>query len=167
MNIKKVLLIIAILLMTPLTNSCSLWSKAPKGKLIYCSYAANGAAGLGKDYCELIADPGVTPRVVVVLDRDCHFAEERRQEFEVDSTVVNDLQKQLESIKVWKLDGYNLEEPICGGHAHRIYMEYDSGEKIDARWYGHGVKDEAIRAYNLIEYFFKPWRDQMPPEKRR
>ena len=164
MDFKKILLL-AVLLMTPLTNSCCLWSKAPKGKLIYCSYAADGAAGLGKDYCELIADPGQKPKVVVVLDKNCRFAEERRQEFEVDGSVVEDLQKKLEELKVWKLDGYNLNEPICGGHAYRIYMEYDSGEKIDARWYGNGVKDSAIRAYNTIEYFFKPWREQMPPQK--
>ena len=167
MNIKKVLLIIAVLCMSTAITSCTLWCKAPKGKLIYCSYAKTGAAGLGKDYCELIADPGVDPKVVVVLDQDCRFAEERRQEFAVDASVVEDLQKQLEEIKVWKLNGYNLEEPICGGHSYRIYMEYDSGEKINARWYGHGVKDSAIHAYNLIEYFFKPWRENMPPQKDR
>lgn len=167
MNFKKVLLILALSFMIPSINSCNLWSQAPKGKLIYCSYSQTGAAGLGKDYCELVADPGQQPKVVVVLDHECRFALERRQEFEVDSTVVASLQKQLEEAKVWKLDGYNLDEPICGGHVNRIYMEYDSGEKINARWYGTKIKKQAIEAYNMIEYFFKPWRDQMPPQRDR
>ncbi|NLZ19793.1 MAG: hypothetical protein GXY24_05975 [Bacteroidales bacterium] len=42
-------------------------AKVPKGNLIYCSYASSGSAGLGKDYCELIADPGKAPVVRVVL----------------------------------------------------------------------------------------------------
>ena len=36
----------------------------------------------------------------------------------------------------------------------------DSGEKVDARWYGSHVKDSAISAYNMIEHFFAPWREQ-------
>jgi hypothetical protein len=39
-------------------------------------------------------------------------------------------------------------------------MEYSSGEKVDARWYGHGVKKEALSAYRFIERFFEPWVEQ-------
>ncbi len=153
--------------MAPILSGCSLWSKAPKGKLIYCSCAANGAAGLGRDYCELIADPGKEPKVVIVMDEDCHFAEVRKQEFPVDPAAVDSLQQLLADAKVYKLNGYRLEEPISGGHSYRIYMEYDSGEKINAYWYGHKVKDEALSAYNMIERFFEPWRKQMPPQVMR
>lgn len=46
---------------------CASTKPAPKGQLVYCSYACTGAAGLGKDYCELIANVDSVPRVVVVL----------------------------------------------------------------------------------------------------
>ena len=42
--------------MATFISGCGLLSRPPKGDLIYCSYAQTGAAGLGKDYCELIAD---------------------------------------------------------------------------------------------------------------
>ena len=145
-------------------SSCAA-AKGPKGKLIYCSYAAAGAGGIGTDYCELVADPGITPKVVVVLDANCHFADERRSEYEVDASVADSLQRRLAEIKVWELDGYDLEEPITGGHAYRIHVEYDSGEKISARWYGHGVKKEVIGAYGMIELFFGPWRDRLEREQ--
>ena len=39
---------------------------APRGAesdvLVYCSYSATHHGGLGKDYCELIADPGQNSR---------------------------------------------------------------------------------------------------------
>jgi len=133
-------------------------AKVPKGNLIYCSYASTGSAGLGKDYCELIADPGKEPVVRVVLRQDNRFGDpEIHEEYPVTPEDFQPLEEWLKSNKVYKLDGYNYEEPITGGYAHRIYMEYDSGDKVNARWYGHKVKDQAIRAYNHIERFFKPW----------
>lgn len=71
----------------------------------------------------------------------------------------------LKEAKVYKLDGYRLEEPISGGHSYRIYQEYSSGDKVDARWYGNKIKNSAISAYDLIEYFFKPWRDRAESEQ--
>lgn len=139
--------------------ACS--GKAPQGKLTYCSYAESGSAGLGKDYCELIADPGTTPRVVVALKIGNRFREpEIRAEYPVGQETVDSLQAMLAEAKVYKLDGYNLDEPISGGYAYRIYQEYDSGQKVNARWYGHHVKNEALSAYNMIERFFAPWREK-------
>ena len=136
-------------------------AKVPKGKLIYCSYSKTGAAGLGKDYCELIADPGTDPKVVVVLDEDNRFGDPViHKEYPVTPEEYAPLEEWLKSNKVYRLNGYNLEEPITGGHSYRIYMEYDSGDKVNARWYGHKVKDKAIDAYNYIEWFFKPWRER-------
>lgn len=140
-------------------------AKAPKGKLIYCSYASSGSAGLGKDYCELIADPGKDPVVRVVLHEGNRFGDpEIDEEYPVTPEQIASLQEWLQSNKVYKLDGYRLDEAITGGYAHRIYMEYDSGDKVDARWYGSKVKDLAITAYNHIEFFFKPWVDRAEKE---
>lgn len=139
---------------------CSFWKPVPKGDLIYCSYAKNGAAGLGKDYCELIADPGSDPTVVVVLDEGNRFGDPViRRTFPVDRSVVDSLQQILSEKKVYKLNGYRVEEPISGGHSYRFYMEYSSGDKVDAFWYGSKIKDQAWDAYNTIERFFEPWRN--------
>ena len=156
---KRVILILLIMLSTLL--GCASRKPAPQGRLVYCSYACAGAAGLGKDYCELIADEDSVPRVVVVLGEGNRFKDPViRGEYSVKPQQVDSLCKQLEAKEVYKLAGYRLEEPITGGHSYRIYMEYSSGEKVDARWYGHGVKKEALSAYRFIERFFEPWVEQ-------
>lgn len=143
----------------------SCFAQAPKGRLTYCSYSCTGAAGLGKDYCELIADPEQTPKVVVALKLGNRFREpEIHAEYQIGEEVVDSLARMLAKAKVYKLNGYNVEEPISGGHSYRIYQEYDSGEKINARWYGHKIKPEAISAYNMIESFFSPWRTRATRE---
>ena len=140
-------------------------AQAPKGKLTYCSYSSTGAAGLGKDYCELIADPGKTPKIVVALNMGNRFKDpEIHAEYPAGQETVDSLAKMLAEAKVYKLNGYNVEEAITGGHSYRIYQEYDSGEKINARWYGHHVKQEAWAAYRMIEAFFAPWRSQAARE---
>lgn len=150
----RIVSIMAIGLLT-----CCLMNSKPKGDLIYCSYACRGAAGLGSDYCELIADVDSLPKVVVVLNADNRFGDPViRREYPIEKNVVDSLALMLEEYKVYKLDGYHLEEPICGGHSYRIHMEYDSGDQVTAFWYGHKVKDKAIIAYNAIEHFFAPWR---------
>lgn len=136
-------------------------AKAPKGILIYCSYSCTGMAGLGKDYCELIADPGTDPMVRVVLNQDNRFGDpEIRAEYPATVQDVATLMLWLQDNKVYELDGYDLDERMTGGHAYRIYMEYDSGDKVNARWYGHDVKAKALTAYNYIENFFTPWRER-------
>lgn len=146
---------------------CGFLTPAPKGDLIYCSYACRGAAGLGSDYCELIADPDSTPKIVVVLNEGNRFDDPViRRTYPVEKDVVDSLSGLLAAHKVYKLNGYHLEEPITGGHSYRIYQEYSSGDKINAFWYGHGVKNEAIAAYNLIAHFFSPWYKRAEQEGR-
>ena len=155
-QLSKVLLALSLVVFG---TSCL--AQAPRGKLIYCSYSRTGAAGLGKDYCELIADPGTTPKIVVALDVGNRFDKpETHAEYSIDNNVVDSLQTKLANAKVYKLNGYNVDEAITGGHSYRIYQEYDSGEKINVRWYGHKIKPEALAAYNMIEAFFQPWRSQ-------
>ena len=114
--------------------SCGFVAHRPKGELTYCSYRCCGAAGLGTDYCELIAS------------------------YPVDRHVVDSLARILAAAKVYRLDGYNLNEPICGGRSYSFDIAYSSGDKVHAYWYGHHVKDKARAAYYLIEEFFAPWR---------
>ena len=131
---------------------------APKGNLIYCSYSQERVAGLGKSYCELIADPGTAPKVVVVLDQRSRIAEEVRAEYTVGRKVVEDLQDKLAEAKVYELNAYSADEHLEGGTIYRIYMEYDSGEKVNAWWHAHDVAPEAVAAFSLIKSYFEPWR---------
>ena len=147
--------------------SCGFLTPPPKGDLVYCSYACRGAAGLGSNYCELIADPDSVPKVVVVMDEGNRFGDpEIHCTYPVDKSVVDSLSKLLSDNKVYQLNGYHLDEAICGGHSYRIYQEYSSGDKVNAFWYGHGVKDSAIAAYNLIEHFFAPWCKRAVEDER-
>ena len=66
-------IIITILILLPVIMDCSALNPAPKGRLVYCSYSSTGMAGLGKDWCELIADVDSVPKVVVCLDYDNRF----------------------------------------------------------------------------------------------
>ena len=147
--------------------SCGALARKPKGDLTYCSYCCAGAAGLGTDYCELIADADSDPKVVVVLDENNRFGDPViRRTYPVDRQVVDSLAQLLAKAKAYKLDGYHVNEPICGGHSHRIHIEYSSGDKVNAFWYGHHIKDNVIATYNMLEHFFSPWRERARKEAK-
>ena len=133
MSYCRIFLLMSALLMTCMDSFAQEEPVAPKGKLIYCSYASDRHAGQGKSYCELIADVGKRPQVVVSL---------------------------------YNKNGYKHNETLEGGTTYRIYMEYVSGEKVNAVWNGHHVKAEAASAYAAIERFFTPWREKVDVEKR-
>lgn len=142
-----------------------IFSRQPKGELIYCSYACRGAAGLGADYCELVADTDSIPKVVVVLNEGNRFGDPViRRSYPVEKSVVDSLAQLLSDQKVYTLDGYRVEEPMTGGHSYRIHMEYSSGDQVTAFWYGHDISDKALAAYALIERFFTPWRTRAREE---
>ncbi len=147
--------------------SCGLFSHKPKGELTYCSYRSNGAAGLGTDYCQLIAEADSLPRVVVVLNENNRFGDPvTRRSYSVDKSVVDSLAKILMDVKVYKLNGYNVNEPICGGHSHNLDIAYASGDKVSAYWYGNKIKKEAWSAYRMIENFFAPWRKMAAEDEK-
>ena len=151
----------SILIMSIGLFSCSIWAHKPKGDLTYCTYCCSGAAGLGTDYCELVAPPEGAPKVVVVLSENNRFGDPVvRRSYPVDKSVVDSLQGLLTALKFHRLNGYDVNEPICGGHSYRIQARYASGDEVQARWYGHKIKDKAIAAYNAIEHFFAPWRER-------
>ena len=134
-------------------------TKAPEGRLTYCSFSDTRTAGLGKDYCELIADEGTAAKVRVCIN--VHTPDEKKQEFPVDQQTVDELQQLLASLKVWQLNGYSHDEMMTGGSTYRIYMEYGKGEKYNAFWYSHHVLPEAQTAYNTIVRFFGKWWKQV------
>lgn len=161
-TLPKILLLMAF---TLFGCACSA-QNAPKGKLIYCSYSCSGGGAMSRDYCELIADKDSVAKVVVALDVGNRFGDpETHAEFPVGPEIVETLQAGLAERKVYKLAGYVVDEPITGGHVYRIYLEYDSGEKIDAHWYGHKIKEQAWSAYYYLESFFEPWRKQAEAQR--
>lgn len=164
MNVGRIIVLMSALLMT--MNSFA--QEAPKGKLIYCSYSKKGHAGLGKDYCALIADEGKEPQIEVSLYNDCHFRDAVKKTFPVTAAEVEKLQQMLEKTQVYKLNGYHHDEALEGGATYRIYQEYLSDGKVtevNADWFGHEIKPEALAAYAMIERFFDPWRNQVEKEE--
>ena len=157
----KSFLQICILAMASLLSACGGSSAQPKGKLIYCSYSETRHAGLGKSYCELVADDGKEPYIAVRLDLDSRIVEvPLKADIPIDGSVVEELQELLAKNEVYKLDGYHVDEMLDGGATFRIHMEYSSGETVTADWFGVNIREEAWDAYYLIEGFFEPWRQQ-------
>lgn len=75
MSYCRIFLLMSALLMTCMDSFAQEEPVAPRGKLIYCSYASDRHAGQGKSYCELIADVGKRPQVVVSLYNNCFYRE--------------------------------------------------------------------------------------------
>ncbi len=164
---NKHLFRISLLIMTIGFLGLGCQAKAPKGKLTYCRYYCFETASVSKNYCELIAEPGADPKVSVVLGEGNRFQKpEIRAEYPVSAEDVQALQDWLAANKVFRLNGYDVNEPISGGSSYRIDMRYDSGETIMARWYGNKIKPKAIDAYNYLYFFFAPWRDQAIRESK-
>ena len=164
---SKHLFRISLLIMTIGFLGLGCQAKAPKGKLTYCRYYCFETASVSKNYCELIAEPGADPKVSVVLGEGNRFQKpEIRAEYPVTAEDVQALQDWLAANKVFRLNGYDVNEPISGGSSYRIDMHYDSGETIMARWYGNKIKPKTIDAYNYLYFFFAPWRDQAIRESK-
>ena len=132
----------------------------PKSQLIYCSCAQTpyGIPDKGKDYYELIADVGVTPKVVRCTDAGTHL--EKKKERTVTAEDVKRMQQILQDLDVGKLNGYNRDDPMTGGSSYRVYMEYADGQKINATWYTHEPKELAVTTYNTILRTLSAFFDQ-------
>ena len=161
--VNKICITIMVSLMS-LLSACA-QSTPPRGDLLYCSYSSTRMSAGGKSYCELVADSGKVPKVVVSLYERCHYRDHIFQEFNVKKADVKALQELLASLEVYKLNGYKHDEYLDGAATYRIYMEYSSGEKINAVWSGHDIKAEAEVAYDAIHDFFAKWRDPLDKEE--
>lgn len=152
----KIILIMAVSLF-----GLAAQARAPRGNLVYCSYSKTGAAGLGRDYCELVANPGADPVIKVVLNESNRFNEPTiRKEYPGTTEALKEIQEWAKKNKIYKLDGYDLQERISGGTTYRVRLEYDSGDSITIRWYGHGVDEQASSAYAYVSSYFRPWRER-------
>lgn len=127
--------------------------KTPKGRLVYCSYSDTRHGGLGRSYCELVADSLDSAKIKARYDIDCHYAEETRKQIPVDSATVAALEQLLRQQEVWKLDGYHKEEPMEGGTTHRIHVEFSDGSNVTASWFSHSPKEAVVTAYHTIKNF--------------
>jgi hypothetical protein len=130
------------IMMVPLLTYCS------------CSYRSYGLPNgeIQYSYYELVADEGTAPKVVYCEDRG---AEKTKTEYAASAEDVAELYDQLRAMGVDSLNGYQADEPMCGGKSYRIYMEFANGEKVNAQWYTHSPKQQAVRAYNAIEKFLR------------
>ena len=122
----------------------------PKSQLIYCSCAEtpHGIPDDGKDYYELIADVGKTPKVVRCVDAGTDH--EQKSEYDVTAEDVKRMQEVLYDLNVGKLKDYNKDDVIEGGHSYRVYMEYADGTKINATWHSHQPSELAEQTYHVI-----------------
>lgn len=151
------------ILLFALTMSCtSLYAqKIPKGNLTYCSIVDEGVAHLGTDIGILTAEPDKIPTIKVTLYENCHFQDATHGEYEVSPQVVKDLQKLIDNTKVYKVDGYDDEEGIDGGHEYSIKVIYDTGENIFAQWHTTSPNPIARDAFHQLNMFFNPWYEKL------
>lgn len=131
---------------------------APKGRLTYCSFSDSRSAGMGKDYCELIADNLDSAKVVVVTM--ALTDDSTQKEYAIDKQTVDQMEQMLASIEAWKVGGYNYDEKMPGGTIYRVYMEYADGSKYNATWCTHEPWEDAQAVYNAVVRFFQKWRKQ-------
>jgi len=151
----KTLIIMSITLCGLLSSCFS--EMPPKGKLIYCSYSKTRVAGQGKDYCEIINENGKCI-VNVVMNEDSEFSKPFKGQYEATEADIDRLHDIIMKEKIYELNGYRRNRHMNGGATYRIYMEFDSGEWIEAHWYTDRPKEKAVEAYDTISNFFSKWQ---------
>ena len=123
----------------------------PEGRMIYCSCAYTNyglpAGNIRHSYYALIADEGVEPKVVYCEERD---GDPEKCEYRATEEDVSELTSILRERDVFELNGYNVDEPMTGGTSYRIYMEFSTGEKLNATWYAEKPLALATETYGTI-----------------
>ena len=122
----------------------------PEGKMVYCScsYTNYGlpVGEIQRSYYELIADEGMSPKVVFCEDR----GDSEKTEYEATEQDAETLSQLLRDMNVFRLNGYHADERMTGGTSYRIHMEFASGEKLNADWFTHNPLPLAAKAYSTI-----------------
>ena len=136
---------------TALTKKYEPTPPFPEGRMIYCScaYTNHGlpAGNIRHSYYELIADKGAAPKVVYCEERD---GDPQKTEYRATEQDVNELTTILREKDVFGLNGYNVDEQMTGGTSYRIYMEFSTGEKLNATWYAEKPLPLATETYGTI-----------------
>ena len=153
MTIMKQFLIACFML----TTFAAAWAQtpAPKGHMIYCCYADKRNDGWGRNFCELINENGKTTVVVYEYNHEMPKPDERH--YEVSADVARQLETIIRENKFYEINGYKAIESMMGGSTKRVYMEFDSGEHINAEWFTSNPNKLAVSAYQAIFNFFQPW----------
>jgi hypothetical protein len=149
----KQFLIACFLLATVVTTAAA--TEAPKGNIIYCCYANTRNDGWGRHFCELINEKGKTTVVVYYYNRNMEKPDERH--YEVGAEVAEQMEAMIREKKYYEIDGYKVIEHMMGGSTKRVYMEFSTGEHINAEWFAEKPDKLAESAYLDIVEFFKPW----------
>ncbi len=136
---------------TSLTKKYQVVPNFPEGKMTYCSCAyTNYGLPVGEirhSYYELIADEGTEPKVVFCEDRGVDV---KKTEYHATEQDVSELNRILREKDVFVLNGYNVDEQMTGGTSYRVYMEFSSGEKLNATWYAEKPLALATEVYGTI-----------------
>lgn len=136
---------------TSLTKKYQPTPEFPEGRMIYCSCAYTNyglpAGNIRHSYYELIADEGVEPKVVYCEERD---GDPMKTEYRATEEDVRELTSILREKDVFELNGYNVDEQMTGGTSYRIYMEFSTGEKLNATWYVEKPLALATETYGTI-----------------
>ena len=123
----------------------------PKGKMTYCSceYTNSGlpVGHIHDSYYELIAEEGKAPKVIYYEDRG---NAEKRTEYRATQKDVTELSKILRDLKIFRINGYHVDEKMMGGTSYRVHMEFASGEKLHASWFTSHPDALALKAYDTI-----------------
>jgi hypothetical protein len=149
----KKLLILSLALLAVISANAA--TEAPKGHMIYCSYANTRNDGWGRNFCELVHENGKTTVVVYSYNRQMAQPDERH--YEVSDQVANQLETLVRENKFYEIDGYKVIEHMMGGSTKRVYMEFETGEHINAEWFAEKPDQLAESAYSAIAKFFVPW----------
>lgn len=154
--------LIACLLLTTFVTSWAA-TEAPKGHIIYCSYSNTRNDGWGRHFCELINENGKTTVVVYLYNRDMAKPDERH--YEVTADVANQMETLVRDNKYYEIDGYKVFDSMMGGSTKRVYMEFETGEHINAEWFAEKPLPLAVSAYQAIAHFFTPWVEKAEKER--
>ena len=136
---------------TSLTKKYQVAPNFPEGKMIYCSCAyTNYGLPVGEirhSYYELIADEGTDPKVIFYEDRGVDV---KKTEYRATEQDVSGLSRILREKDAFVLNGYNVDEQMTGGTSYRVYMEFSSGEKLNAIWFTEKPLPLAMEVYGTI-----------------
>lgn len=148
-----------------LTSFAAAWAQtpAPEGNIIYCSYANTRNDGWSRHFCELVNENGKT--TVVVYDYNHGMEQPDERHYEVTADVAEQMEAMIRENKYYEIDGYKVFDSMMGGSTKRVYMEFSTGEHINAEWFAEKPNPLAVSAYADIAKFFQPWVEKAEQER--
>lgn len=129
----------------------NLTKRIPDGDMVYCSCSVRHhglpVGEIQREFYELIADKDKAPKVVHGVERD---GKVEKTEHAATAENVAQLYATLSDLNVIQIKNYHAEEPMSGGTTYRVYMEFSSGEKLNANWLTKDPNPLAARVFRTI-----------------